>query len=98
MSQGVLEETNDKMFRERSLSLPMSSKNKMFRERSQTIPAPKTMATNPIYEATTPIYDIMPNDLKGLDNPNPNPIPLPSAADNSLYMDIPPQVSLCIDL
>ncbi|XP_019854765.1 PREDICTED: uncharacterized protein LOC109583760 [Amphimedon queenslandica] len=92
MSQNVMEETNDKMFRERSLSLPMSSKNKMFRERSQTIPAPKTMATNPIYEATTPIYDIMPNDLKGLDNPNPNPIPLPSAADNSLYMDIPPQV------
>ena len=75
----------------------MSSKNKMFRERSQTIPAPKTMATNPIYEATTPIYDIMPNDLKGLDNPNPNPNPLPSAADNALYMDIPPQVSTYMD-
>ena len=87
IAQNVMEE---KDFRQRSMSLPVT-KNRTFRERSQTMP--RTMATNPIYEATTPVYDIMPDNLKGS---TATTIPLPSANNNNnndLYIEIPPQVS-----
>ena len=47
---------------------------------------PQIMATNPIYEGNSTVYDFLPEvkDLKRLEQEHPNP--------SELYLDIPPQV------
>ena len=47
---------------------------------------PQIMATNPIYDGNSTVYDFLPEvkDLKSLKQEHPNP--------SELYLDIPPQV------
>ena len=59
-------------------------------EKPKNLPIPRTMATNPMYEASTPIYDFVPEG-KELRNLSPD-TSCQQANHPSLPVDIPPQL------